>query len=175
MDDCGIGACNVREPATLRIGTKRLDTASQAKFYTGVPSFALKTGNDGFRVIGGWEHAPVRFSFEGHAALFKPLDGVSGLEPGEGGEQCAGASWIAGGKRTRFETSVGDVAASAPGDTNLGERLVTALSDENARAGARLGCGDGTEITGSAATDHEKVHVLKGRRHRKSLLRHSFA
>ena len=70
---------------------------------------------------------------------------------------------------------MGDVAAASPGNADLGERLAAALCDENAGTWARLSGSDGTEVTGGASADDEKVHALEGRTHRKSLLRQSLA
>jgi hypothetical protein len=62
---------------------------------------------------------------ERHAAGGEPLDGVAGLEAVEGADERPAAAGVMGGQFARVEAGVGDIAASATRNADLGEELGT--------------------------------------------------
>ena len=74
-------------------------------------------------VIGGREHASIFLGLRGHASRREPFDGVAGLEAMEGPEKFAAAAGVFFHQFGWLEARVGDVAAAAARDADLGEQM----------------------------------------------------
>ncbi len=97
----------------------------------GGAGFAQQAIDDGLRGVGAGEHAAVGFGLEGHAAGLEPGDGVTRPEAMERGDESFAAAGIAGAEFAGIEAGVGDVAAAAAGDADLGEELGAGLEKED--------------------------------------------
>ena len=115
----------------------------------------LQAFDDGLRDARPRENTQVRLRDERNAARFKPVDCVAGLPAVEGADEFARAARVTPGEFAWVETSASDIAASAAGDANLGERMRGGFEegDFGGRAvlRARLGASDRGKITGCAA------------------------
>ena len=122
--------------------------------------------DDGAGGVGDGEHAAVVLGLEDDAVGGAPIDRVTDVPAAEGAAQFAAAARIAQYEFARVLAGVGDVAAAAARDLDLGQRLGALLEHGDARAG--LGGVDGGEdARGAAADDHHLAgggHVPRLRR-----------
>jgi hypothetical protein len=107
------------------------------------------------RRIGDGEHAAVGLGLQFHAARFKPRHRVAHLKVFEGRQQRPPAARISGDQFTRIEASMGDIAATAAGNADFGEKLRAAFEHRHFGIGRGLGAGDGGKKTRRAAADHD--------------------
>jgi len=143
--------------AARRPAREGRDFAAGPQGHAGGAGGARQTFEDGARGIAGREHAPIGLDFEFHAAAFKPGAGVPGLEAGEGAAQGGAPARVMAAEVPGFEAGVGDIAASAAGDSHFGEEERAFFEHGDPGSGGRFRAGDGGEAAGGAAARDNDV------------------
>lgn len=110
--------------------------------------------DDSLRIIGGGEHAAIGFSFQFHAMVLEPGDGVTGLPAVKRAHKTAISSWVVGAEFTWIKAAVGDITASTAGNANFSENFWTFLEDDDLFHSGFCGT-DGSKESGSSSSDHD--------------------
>jgi hypothetical protein len=139
-------------------GIHGLDAAGGAEFHAGFLRGFEQAVDDGLRGIGDGKHATVGFGLELHASRREPVDRVLRLEAMKRSNECAPAARISLRQRARIEARVGDVAATAAGNTDFREKLPPTFKQYDMRAWAGIGTCDGREKSRRATTDNRESH-----------------
>lgn len=144
------------------------DSMASAPLDAEVVSSIGEAVDDGFRGVGGREHAAIGFGLEGDAFLGEPGDGINGIEAREGAAQGAVTARVVFDQFTRFEAIVSDVATPSARDADFGEDFFRFFENENAFE-AVFRSGDGSEESGRSASDDDQLVVVFGHRRSYSL------
>ena len=115
----------------IRSSIEPLDCRLKADVHAFVSGFAKEAVHDGLGRVRGGKHAPVVLRFEGDAPGLKPCDRVGRLKRAEALFQLLAAARVVLGQGRGGEAVVGDVAASATGDFDLGQEFGRLLEKHN--------------------------------------------
>ena len=129
--DHPIEALAVQGEAAWREGVKFPDLGLEPDLDPVPVRLANETVDDRLGRVRDGKHAPVAFGFQGHAPGLKPRDRVGSLKRAEGFFQLLATAGVVLGQGRRGEAVMGDVAASAARDFDLGKEFGRLLEEHD--------------------------------------------
>ena len=144
------------EPAA-GLGFELLDRRLKSDVHAFAVGFAKEAVDDGLGRVRGGEHAPVVLGFEGDAPGLEPRDRVGRLKRAEALFQLLAAARVVLGQGRGGEAVVGDVAASAAGDFDLGQEFGRLLEKHNLGRRMVLSCRQRGEKSRGTSANHRHL------------------
>jgi hypothetical protein len=112
------------------------------------------------RVVAYREHASIRFGFQYHPALGKPLHGVAWLPTVKGGPQGTLSPGIMLRQQLGLKAGMGYIAATAAGDAHFLQKAATLLKYRYAQCGIELRRLQRSEKSTRTTTNHGEVKII---------------
>ena len=125
----GAPAGQIQFESTSRSPARVFDSAAAFETNAGPRCGILQAPDDLVGRVADRKHSPIAFRFERNAARLEPRDGIAGLETGERAKEFTAAARIMPSKFGGVEARMGDVAAAATGNPDLGQEVRSSFKE----------------------------------------------